>query len=192
MTSSLLFPAQGVPLIEAGFPNLFNNEDYVTKKLSFSKSAISNMNTRVTKSSTRRLFKVQLVSALIVKAFIGVDHAIYSHPRDSVLLQPIALRQKGEKLASLKLKNSLGNHWGLIINKCGATKMMKGFEDLTNMLADSVMKTIRDYSKVSHDSNERKEMVLNSFYDIADIPDSTNVIWIVSWCKFPFYDVDFG
>ncbi|KAF5774739.1 putative transferase [Helianthus annuus] len=35
-------------------------------------------------------------------------------------------------------------------------------------------------------------MVLNSFSDAANIPDTTNVTWLASWCKFPFYNVNFG
>ncbi|PWA55549.1 Chloramphenicol acetyltransferase-like domain-containing protein [Artemisia annua] len=95
-----LSPAQGLPCVEAGFSNLVNDDDYVTKKLSFNESAISNMkeNVKLTgKRSTHRLSKVQLVSALIWKAFLGIDHAIYGQPRDSVLVQPVALRQKKEK-----------------------------------------------------------------------------------------------
>lgn len=113
LTSSSLFPAQGLPFVEAGFSNLVNDEVYVTKKLSFNESAISKMKAKVKltgKRSAHQLSKVQLVSALVWKAFIGVDHAIYGQPRDSVSIQPVALRQKREKISSREPKNALGNH----------------------------------------------------------------------------------
>nr|GEZ37775.1 chloramphenicol acetyltransferase-like domain-containing protein [Tanacetum cinerariifolium] len=42
-TSSSLFPAQGLPFVEAGFSNGINDDYWVTKKLSFNQSAILNM-----------------------------------------------------------------------------------------------------------------------------------------------------
>nr|XP_043630454.1 vinorine synthase-like [Erigeron canadensis] len=131
-TSSLLFPAQGLPSIEVGFAKLPINDEYVTKRLSFNANGISNMKAKVMRngdSNTRQLFKVQLVSALIWKTFSDVDYAIHGHPRDSILLQSLALRQKGEKLASMKAKISLGNHWGPIITRCDATKTVKEPEE---------------------------------------------------------------
>ncbi|KAM0005771.1 putative transferase [Helianthus debilis subsp. tardiflorus] len=191
-TSSSMFPAQGLLPLDVGFRKLESNGDYVTKKLSFDENAISNMKTKVTmngKGNTHQLFKVRLVSPLICKAFIGVDYATYGDLRTSVLVQPVALRQKREKIASLNPKSPLGNHWGLIVTESGTTKE---FENLTDLLVGSVTKTIKDYSKVGHDSSERKQMVLNSFSDAANIPDTTNVTWLASWCKFPFYNVNFG
>ncbi|GKA09163.1 chloramphenicol acetyltransferase-like domain-containing protein [Tanacetum coccineum] len=46
-TSSSLFPAQGLPFVEAGFFNGVNDDDCVTKKLSFNQNAISNMKDKV-------------------------------------------------------------------------------------------------------------------------------------------------
>lgn len=34
-------------------------------------------------------------------------------------------------------------------------------------------------------------MILNSFLNLTSITESTNVILVTSWCKFPFYEVDF-
>ncbi|KAI3828778.1 hypothetical protein L1987_02888 [Smallanthus sonchifolius] len=177
--SSSLFPAQGLLPIEVGFSKLNNNDDYMTKKLSFTENAISNMKNKVTmngKRNAHQLFKVRLVSALIWKAFVGVDHVINGHRRTSVLVQPVALRPKREKIASLNPKRPLGNHWGAIATECAATKMIPEFEDLIDLLGGSVTKTIRDYSKVGHDSHERKQMVLKSFSNVTNISDTTNVI----------------
>ncbi|PWA98298.1 Chloramphenicol acetyltransferase-like domain-containing protein [Artemisia annua] len=130
-----------LPFVEAGFSNLVNDDEvHVTKKLSFNESAISNMKAKVKltgKRVTHQLSKVQLVSALIWKAFIGVDHAIYGQPRDSVSIQPVALRQKKEKISSRVPKNALRNHWGIAATKCGSTKMTNELHDLTFLLADS-------------------------------------------------------
>ncbi|XP_024996982.1 pelargonidin 3-O-(6-caffeoylglucoside) 5-O-(6-O-malonylglucoside) 4'''-malonyltransferase-like [Cynara cardunculus var. scolymus] len=194
ITSFSSFPAQDSPFIEQGFTKL-NDNGYVTKKLSFDENAISNMRMKATsngKTDNRQLFKVQLVSALIWKAFIGVDHAIYGHSRDSVALQPTKLRQKTR--SSLPRSISIGNQWGPIVTERNTTKKVElGFEDLIDLLGDSVMKTMKEYSKLGHDdSQERKEMVLKSFSQIRNISNDRNVVWLVSWCRFPYYDVDFG
>nr|GEY74726.1 pelargonidin 3-O-(6-caffeoylglucoside) 5-O-(6-O-malonylglucoside) 4'''-malonyltransferase-like [Tanacetum cinerariifolium] len=132
-----------------------------------------------------------LIGSIELYNIYSPDHAIYGQSRDSVSIQPVALRQKKEKISSRVPKNALGNHWAIAASESGTTKLAKEFHDLTYLLADSFMKTVKEYSKVGHDSNERKEMILNSFADIANVPD-TSVVWLASWCKFPFNDVDFG
>lgn len=191
ITSFSSFPAQGLPFIEQGFTEL-NNDDYVTKRFSFNERSISNMKAKATmngKADVRHLFKVRLVSALILKAFIGVDHAVYGHPRDSVVLQPTKLGKNTR--SSTPRSNSIGNQWGPIVTECNTTKMVKlGFEDLIDLLGDSVMKTMKEYSRLGDDDS--REMVLKRVSGIRKISETRNLVWVVSWCRFPFYDVDLG
>lgn len=35
-------------------------------------------------------------------------------------------------------------------------------------------------------------MILNSFSQTANFPDSSNVVTLTSWCNFGFYEADFG
>ncbi|KAJ0785409.1 putative transferase [Helianthus annuus] len=162
---------------------------YTCKKLSFSESAISNMKEKAIKSGrigTRQLSKLQLVTAAIWKAFIGVDRVTHGNPRESILFQPINLR---EKMASSISKHACGNIWGICATK---PTILETSIELANLLNDSVTKAVNDYSKVHHDSEQGQTMVLNSILDMTNIPESTNVIPISSWCKFPFYEADFG
>nr|XP_043631008.1 pelargonidin 3-O-(6-caffeoylglucoside) 5-O-(6-O-malonylglucoside) 4'''-malonyltransferase-like [Erigeron canadensis] len=101
--------------------------------------------------------------------------------------KPINLR---EKMASLIPKSSCGNIFGVLLQEVGTTKT---FEELADLLSDFVRKSINEYSKTYHDNEEGVTMVLNSFLQLYKInPESTNLIILTSWCKFPFYEADFG
>ncbi|XP_076906824.1 vinorine synthase-like [Bidens hawaiensis] len=188
--SSSLFPACGVrstpmPIITDDY---FLSK-YTTKKVSFSESAISSMRAKAItngNTSARRFSKLQLVSATIWKALIGVDRVTHDYVRESVLCQPINLR---EKMASSIPKYSCGNLWGVCSMK---STILGTIEELINLVNDSVKKIIDDFSKVHHNSEQGKTMVLNSFLHMTNIYESTNPILLTSWCKFPFYEADFG
>ncbi|KAK9073572.1 hypothetical protein SSX86_007896 [Deinandra increscens subsp. villosa] len=188
--SSSLFPSRDF----RPFPlPLMTNDNmlsiYTRKKLSFSESAISNMKAKVAasgKTGTRQFSKIQLVSAIIWKALIGVDRATRIYPRESMLTQAMNLR---EKMASVIPKHSCGNLWGVCATE---STVLETTEELANLINVSVKKAMYDYSKVRHDSEQGQMMVLNSFFNMTNIHESTNVIPLTSWCKFPFYEVDFG
>ncbi|KAI3806982.1 hypothetical protein L1987_22902 [Smallanthus sonchifolius] len=189
--SSSLFPPRGVcpvPLPPMSDGDMLNK--YVRKKISFSESEISSMKAKAIASgkyNTCRLSKVQLIQAIIWKALIGVDRASHDCPRESILSQPVNLRGK---MASLIPKNSCGNIWGVCVTE--STILDETTVELANLLSDSVKKTVNEFSHAHHDSEQGRMVVLNSFSKMANIRESTNVIPITSWCKIPFYEVDFG
>lgn len=188
--SSSLFPTLGLtpldPRLVGSRSNDFPSMNNVMKKLSFSGTVISNMKAKAMlngKFDNRQLSRVQLVSGLIWEIIIDVDRAIHNYSRDSVLIQTVNLR---EKTASSIPKNSFGNLWGLLLTEC------KTGQGLAYLLRDSVKNVKNNYSKVCLDSDEGQTMVLNSFSQITNIPSTTDVIWLSSWCNFPFYEADFG
>ncbi|KAI3714282.1 hypothetical protein L1987_72879 [Smallanthus sonchifolius] len=182
--SSLLFPGHCFKPIPA---QSISDEDmsrkYVRLKLSFSEDAISEMKAKAI--SKGQWSKVQLVTAIIWKALIGVDLA-NNNPRESILLQPVNLR---EKTASLIPKHCCGNLWGFCATK--AAGIDESTEELADHLTDNVKRTVNNFSKVNHKSEEGQSMVLNSF-KLPNVMESSKVIMLTSWCKFPFYEVDFG
>lgn len=191
--NSSLFSARGVHSISVP---LISGDDmlskYTRKNVSFSESVISNLKAKAImsgKSSTStRLSKVQVVLSIIWKALIGVDRAKYDYQRESILYQMVNLR---ERMASPIPKYSCGNLVGMCPMK--ATLDSETTEGLANLMNDSIKKVMNDYSKVHHDSEQGQTMVLDSFLNMGNInPESTNVIISTSWCKFPFYELDFG
>lgn len=136
-------------------------------------------------NSNRRLSKVQLVSSIIWKALIRVDQEIHNYPRDSILIETVNLRGK---MAYLIPKNSCGNLFGLCAMR---STTLETTEDFADRLSDSVKKTITNFSKAYHDREEGQMIVLNSL-SMTNIPESSNVIFLTSWCNFSFYEADFG
>lgn len=191
--SSSLFPGRGLHPIGIRFPRSVKVDDtfskYVTKKFSFSERAISNLKAKAMldgNDSIHQCSKVQLVSAIIWKALISVDRITNNSPRESILVQTINFRKR---TASAIPKPYIGNIWGYFTTKSGFSETT---EELTGILSDSIKKTINKFSKVSHDSEEGQMTILNSFLELPKFPNPANICALSSWCKFPFYEVDFG
>ncbi|XP_071686791.1 pelargonidin 3-O-(6-caffeoylglucoside) 5-O-(6-O-malonylglucoside) 4'''-malonyltransferase-like [Rutidosis leptorrhynchoides] len=186
--SSSLFPARG--LRRRVRPTI--NDDMVSKftrkKYSFSESEILNIkaNTAVASGniSPSRWSKVQLVMAIVAKAFIDVDRVRNKYSRESMVVQPVNLRGKMKSLIPM---NSCGN----LVTYC-ATKsgIFETTIELADVISDSVKNTLNNLSKVHHDTEEGASMVLNFMSQKA--PESTHLIGMASWCKFPFYEANFG
>ncbi|XP_071729371.1 pelargonidin 3-O-(6-caffeoylglucoside) 5-O-(6-O-malonylglucoside) 4'''-malonyltransferase-like [Rutidosis leptorrhynchoides] len=187
--SSSLFPPRGLSAMP--FRAVTNDMliNYTRKKFSFSESEISNIKTKAIASgkySNCKWSKVQLVSAIIWNAFRRVDEITNYYRRESVLVQPISLR---ERMATLIPKDSCGNLWVLTYTR---SRNHETTEELADLLTSSVKKTLNNFSKVSHDSKEGQTLVLNSLLHKGNFNESTYIVGISSWCKFPFYETDFG
>lgn len=191
--SSSVFPGRGLPPVQQGLPRSISDDELrknVTKKLTYSENEILNLKEKMMlnrRNGSPQWSKVQLVSAIVWNAFITIDRKIHDKPRESILLQPINLRGK---TTSLIPNDSCGNFWGILATKCKSS--VETIEALADLLTDSVKNTKDYYFKVHHDNEEGQKMVLNSFSYLATIPPTTYVISFSSWCKFPFYEADFG
>ncbi|XP_071695128.1 limonoid 21-O-acetyltransferse-like [Rutidosis leptorrhynchoides] len=192
--SSTLFPARGLH----HFPYQPMSSDmlskHIIKKYTFTGSEISTMKAKVMvhdqRNSTRNQYwsKVQLVGATITKAFISssVDRTTHEYPREFAVVQALNLRGK---MASLIHKHSCGNILAICITKCGH---LETTAELAHVLSDSIKKSISKFSMVSLDSEEGQSLVWDSVLQFINIPESTNKITVTSWCKFPFYEANFG
>lgn len=188
--SSSFFPARGLPPLMQGLPRSKSDNmlsKYITKKLSFNSSEISNLKEKIALNGTQQWSKVQIVSALICNALFRINRRKHDFPRDSIILQPINLRGK---TASLIPKYSCGNLCGLIAMECSST--VETTEALADLLTSSIKNTIDCYSKVHLDNEEVQTMILNSLFYVFTSPPTTDVIWITSCCNFPFYEADYG
>ncbi|KAL7591405.1 hypothetical protein Lser_V15G34264 [Lactuca serriola] len=181
------FPSHGVEGRKFSKDALSN---LVTKKLSFSESEISNMKAQFVineKGCTHHLSKVQIVSAIIWKTLVNVDRAIHSHPRDSILIQVLNLRGR---TASLIPKDSCGNLVVPFTTKSSNDETTKG---LAYLLSKTLKEVLSNYSKMSHENKEGQSMFLKAWSESKFMIDSIpHAVLVSSWCKFPFYEVDFG
>ncbi|CAH1450545.1 unnamed protein product [Lactuca virosa] len=181
------FPGRGVEGHKLSKDALSN---LVTKKLSFSESEILNIKAQCVineKGCTHHLSKVQIVSAIKWKTLVNVDRAIHSHLRDSVLIQILNLRGR---TASLIPKDSCGNLLVPFTTKSSNDETTKG---LAYLLSKTQKEVLSNYSKMRHENKEGQSMVLKSWSQSKFMFDSTpHAVLVSSWCKFPFYEVDFG
>ncbi|GJV85984.1 transferase, chloramphenicol acetyltransferase-like domain protein [Tanacetum coccineum] len=69
---------------------------------------------------------------------------------------------------------------------------LETIKELADILSDSVNKTITNFSKVDHNSEEGQTIVLNTLLPMTNVGELINSILLSSWCKFPFYEADFG
>nr|XP_043617442.1 pelargonidin 3-O-(6-caffeoylglucoside) 5-O-(6-O-malonylglucoside) 4'''-malonyltransferase-like [Erigeron canadensis] len=189
--SSEFLPPRGFldfdPPLPRSLKHKFENE-YITKRVLFSEKEISMMKEKV--NGGQSYSRVQVVSAMIWKALIDVDRAKHGHPRASMLFQPVNIR--GKTTPSIP-NDSCGNLGGFIITECPiAQTLSMGFECLAGLLHDSIKKTIDQLGKLSSKSEELQTLVFDSFVKSETRDELVSVFPLTSWCKFPFYEVDFG
>nr|XP_043622712.1 pelargonidin 3-O-(6-caffeoylglucoside) 5-O-(6-O-malonylglucoside) 4'''-malonyltransferase-like [Erigeron canadensis] len=192
--SATFFPARGsttpifFPRTKSG-DNMYRST-FVTKKLSFSESEISYLRDKMIVGNDRQCFsKVQMVSALIWKALIEIDQRTNGGypPRCCVLLWAINLRGKS---TSLIPSDSCGNLSSSLAAKCETN--IETVESLARVVRKSVKDFMDSYSKVRHDNEQLQTMVVKNSSYKTTIPPTATKIGLTSWCKFPYYQLDFG
>nr|GEV68169.1 RNA-directed DNA polymerase, eukaryota [Tanacetum cinerariifolium] len=93
-------------------------------------------------------------------------------------------------MASLIPKNSCGNILAFCATEAGNAETS---EELADLLTNNVKKTINSFSNVCHDSEDGQTTIINSItLKAVNIQESTHILTVTSWSKFPFYEADFG
>ncbi|KAI3707908.1 hypothetical protein L2E82_36836 [Cichorium intybus] len=192
--SALYFPQRGLPELDLRVPRSSVDVKNAVRRFLFKGEAIRDMREKVgfDGNGSRRPSKVQLVVALLWKAFVRMDEANNGQSKASFLIQPVGLR---DKTVPQLPTNSFGNFWGLATSKLGPGEGDKiYFEDFFKILRDSVKKTAKDCAKILTHGEEGYEVVINPYLEsnknIADT--EVNFYLFTCWCKFSFYQADFG
>ncbi|GKB26567.1 transferase, chloramphenicol acetyltransferase-like domain protein [Tanacetum coccineum] len=162
----MLFPPCGIRPIPLAKIDAMSSK-YTRKKLTFTKSEISNMKAKVIASgkvSTYYLSKVQLVLGIIWKALIGVDRATHTYPRESILIHDIYLL--GKMVSSIP-EDSCRNIYGLCAMNSG---IVKTTEELVYIVSDSITRTTHNYSKDFDDDVEGKRSGRVIYLEVKDVP----------------------
>ncbi|XP_050221707.1 salutaridinol 7-O-acetyltransferase-like [Mercurialis annua] len=125
--------------------------------------------------------RVEAVGALIWKAVMDATGEEY------VASIPVNLRNKMEPPL---LKNCMGN-----INQVTFTtdcSLQDDYNCLAGKLHESIKKMDDEYVRKSHESGEYFEYVKNIAAGMTEDPKLLKMLGISSWCRFPFYESDFG
>nr|GEV23541.1 transferase, chloramphenicol acetyltransferase-like domain protein [Tanacetum cinerariifolium] len=188
--SSTLFPGRCFGSAPLRLITEDMSSKYIRMILSFNESAISKLKAKAMANGnicTKYYSKVQLVSSILWKAFIDVDRATNNIPKNYILLQAVSLRGK---TASFIPRNSCGNILAVCSTEAGNAETS---EELADLLTNNVKKTINSFSNVCHDSEDGQTTIINSItLKDVNIQESTHVLTVTSWSKFPFYEADFG
>ncbi|KAK1430280.1 hypothetical protein QVD17_12917 [Tagetes erecta] len=189
------FPPRGLPELNVRMPRSSIGVKSKGRRFAFNAKAISAMREKVCfdENGSRRPSKVQLVVALLWQAFVRVDHANNGQSKANFLIQPVDLR---DKVLHEFPTNSCGNFLGIAPSRLrpGEGENIT-FRDFHKILRDSVSKTVRDYTKTLTDGDEGYEDVINPYLESNRNMFTNNVVsfyFFTSWCKFSYYDADFG
>jgi hypothetical protein len=134
--------------------------------------------------------RVEVVTALLWKALIGVAQAKHGKLRPSLLTLPLNLRGKVDLLIT---ENSFGNLYRMVGVRFNPKESSSEMHHLVRLLNDAVNKANKDCEKVVN-SDDVIAMVSNSMEEIHNGARNgdLDICVVPSWCKFPFYQIDFG
>ncbi|KAD6454353.1 hypothetical protein E3N88_09059 [Mikania micrantha] len=188
--STLYFPPKDLPKLYLG-PLRPSISAHVFR---FNRDAIFAMGKTVGYGGTmsQSPSKVQLVVALLWKAFVRIDKANNGQSKASFIAQPIELRKK---LDPQLPTNSFGNFWGLITSQLKPGKGENiGFQGFYKILSDSVKKANTDCSKIAKHGEEGHHVIIDSYLESNRnvVDDDVNFYLFTSLCYFSFYKADFG
>ncbi|KAI3755304.1 hypothetical protein L1987_55100 [Smallanthus sonchifolius] len=151
------FPQRGLPELDVRMPRSSVGVTSKARRFVFKGKAISALRENVSfdENVPRRPSKVQLVVALLWKAFVRVDQANNGLSKASFLVQLVALR---DKVLHELPSNSCGNFLAL-----AASRLKPGegetitFRDVYEILRGSVSKAVRDCTTALKDGEEGYE-----------------------------------
>ncbi|XP_061948857.1 stemmadenine O-acetyltransferase-like [Populus nigra] len=189
-----LFPARDVLRFGTPVPRDHGSQ-IVTKRFVFDGEKISSLKAKVMSYARdsdvkRPPSRVEVVTALLWKALIGVAQAKHGKLRPSLLTLPLNLRGKVDLLIT---ENSFGNLYRMVGVRFNPKESSSEMHHLVSLLNDAVNKANKDCEKVVN-SDDVIAMVSKSMEEIHNGARNgdLDICVVPSWCKFPFYQIDFG
>ncbi|CAN4094077.1 unnamed protein product [Withania somnifera] len=193
LMANYFFPAEDLWLRDTSmtmWSSIFKKGNFVTKRFVFNASAIDNLKAMSTSPHIKHPTKVEVVSSFIWKCLIAASkEKNCSNKRcNSLLTHIVNLRKRA--VPSLP-ENILGNLLWLSSAK-NTTKHDMGLPDLVNQVRKSISRIDDHYVKMLR-SDEGCNLMRKSLKEIGDFcTKGANHYGFSSWCKFGFYDIDFG
>ncbi|KAM3377511.1 hypothetical protein P3S68_009924 [Capsicum galapagoense] len=130
---------------------------------------------------------------IVTKRFVLVDNnssAKHGHSRGSCLLFPINLRGKSNMPS---LEHALGNLYVTVAASLEAIKLRKELNDFVNVVGSTTRDTSASIGKASID--DLTSMFVTYGTEVANklgLGDEIDIYPSTSWCRFPWYEADFG
>ncbi|KAI3805054.1 hypothetical protein L1987_27066 [Smallanthus sonchifolius] len=161
----------------------------VLRVFSFKRTAITKLREKIMSdedNTTRhRPSKVQLIVALLWKAFMDIDRR-NGQSKASFVSQAVNLRN------IVVLDNFFGNFITLANARVELSEVIN-FQVLLKLLHDSIHKIKSNHSKALSHFEKDYEVLSKPYSEVYEsISNNVNSYLFTSWCKFSFYTADFG
>lgn len=173
-------------------PNLDNN-NVVVKRFLFNKMALTKLRSKIRPRNGKPISGVRVVCAVIAKALILLDHAKHGGNRDTVIFQPVNMR---ERTIPPQSKHACGNFSFASITRCIAASEMKhiDIEELFDVIGDAVRKSIGDHAEKLSPNRDGRDIIIHSIEMLMKLSQNqeTNIIAFSDRSRFGFYEADFG
>ena len=194
--SASLFPGQKMSGLALGLPRAKENiadHGIVTKKFLFSNSAISKIREKamLDESDEGLPTRVQSVCGLIGKAIIEIHVANREKPRGFLVIQAVNMRERTDPPIP---KHQCGNLYLVSPARSVAGDEGVEFGGLVDLLTRSVKRDV-DTCKMLLSGGDGGEFIAQGFNESLKShtdPGISCVCFFTDWCKFPFYEADFG
>lgn len=187
LMANYFFPSDDLWLRDTSmimWSSMFKKGNFVTKRLVFNDSAIDNLKRMSTSAHIKYPTKVEVVSSFIWKCLIASNKK-----SNSLLTHIVNLRKRATPALP---ENILGNLIWLSSAKNNNAKRYVELADLVNQVRKSILKIDDGYVKRLR-GDEGCSLMRKSLKEIEDFcSKGANHYGFSSWCKFGFYDIDFG
>ncbi|KAI3435108.1 uncharacterized protein J3R85_006541 [Psidium guajava] len=183
---SSLFPAKGSTVTRGLQPRA--GVKFTMRRFFFSGEALSRLKLAATKDG--RISRVEVVSALLCKAFVTMDRVKHGSLRPLVVFQNMSLRGRVNLLIPT---NAFGNFYTKVVARHTMHENGLNLEAFVKVICDTFASAKTRYAVIA-DRELCMDMVRDSAreYEGRFNGDEETVVNFTSWCGFPLYDVDFG
>ncbi|XP_038718672.1 stemmadenine O-acetyltransferase-like [Tripterygium wilfordii] len=187
--ASSLFPTSDLWLRDSSIAmwgSLFRLGKCRTQRFVFDSSAITGLKAKANLKLCPT--RVEAVSGFLWKCLMNASEKKHGSPRPSFLTHLVNLRRR---ISHPTLENSMGNLLWIAATRCvvehkpGLKHFVTEVKEATSKIDGEFVKTLR--------SDEGSSVMSDSFKEIGELGrQGVECFGFSSWCKFGFYDADFG
>ncbi|XP_044510560.1 stemmadenine O-acetyltransferase-like [Mangifera indica] len=191
--NSQLFPANDLWLRDTSmvtWGSLFTKGNCITRRFVFDASVITTFKNQATSSTVKCPTSVEAVSAFMWKSIMAASNEKNGSPRPSLLTHLVNLRKRMVPPVS---DYSTGNLLWIAAAECITNTDKLELHDLAGKVRGAISKFDGDFVK-KLTSDEGNVAMVESLKEIAEFGGKNEVDYVgfSSWCKFGFYENDFG
>ncbi|GKU98136.1 hypothetical protein SLEP1_g11173 [Rubroshorea leprosula] len=158
------------------------------KTFVFHSSKIAELKAKAASERVPQPSRVEVVTALIWKWAMAVSRSNYRSPKPSAVHQPVNVRKR------IGSDNSMGNLLGVFVAQIG-----DGTEIQLPVLVDQLRMKLEEATKMFEEKlrggAEVSSIIFGFYKELGELfikGEDIDAYTFSSWCKFPFYEADFG